>query len=183
MINVQDLIQLKAFARQDGALTALLWTASFAFVVTGTGGSLGNLLMMATPFFVGWRLVKFRNYALGGAISLRRSLAYCLYTFLCAAVLFAVVQYVYFRFLDHGVFTTMFTQAMNALAPAYEQSGMSKADIKQTLDLVATLTPTQWTFVFMAQNVVLSLIACLPIALACMRRPGGRQNINLQNKE
>lgn len=178
MINLESLAQVKAFARQDGALTALLWIASFAFTVTASGGSLGNLLLLSTPFFVAWRLVRFRNYALEGVISFRRGFAYCLYTFAYAALLFALAQYLYFRFLDHGAFANMFTGMINALAPIYEQNGMSASDIKDTVSLVATITPIQWAFLFMMQNLLICFIVSPPIALACMRRPNRRNHFN-----
>lgn len=90
MIKAQDLAQVKAFARQDGVLLSLLWIISFACwygVMRHTGNNadisnvqqmdtsfsilslLSNLLIIATPFFVGWRLVRFRDDALNGAIS------------------------------------------------------------------------------------------------------------------
>ena len=71
----QALIQLKAFARQDGAIVALTWTASFALTLLSSQTPYGSLLAIATPFIIGWRLIKFRNYALDGIISFRRALA------------------------------------------------------------------------------------------------------------
>ena len=92
MINVISLIQLKAFARQDGFLLFLLWIASFALIVHDPASSWGSLLAMATPFFVGWLLVKFRDYALQGVISFRRALAFSVFTFFYASMLFAVAR-------------------------------------------------------------------------------------------
>lgn len=81
MINVTSLIQVKAFARQDGFFLFLLWLASFGAFIANPVSTWGSLLAMSTPFFVGWLLVRFRNYALDGAISFRRALAFCFYTF------------------------------------------------------------------------------------------------------
>ena len=72
MVRPEDIMQVKAFARQDGAFLSLLWIASFACIVFATGSSIGNLLMIATPFFVGWRLISFREDALDGIIAFRR---------------------------------------------------------------------------------------------------------------
>ena len=33
MINVQNLVQTRAFARQDGAILGLVWIVSFAFTM------------------------------------------------------------------------------------------------------------------------------------------------------
>ena len=49
MISPDTLIQLKAFARQDGLLLALFWTASFAMTMMAPQSIWGNVLAMATP--------------------------------------------------------------------------------------------------------------------------------------
>ena len=85
MIRIETLVQLKAFARQDALLLALVWTASFACMTIVQAGIIGNLLALATPFVVGWRLTKFRDHALYGYISFRRAFAYCAYVFFYAS--------------------------------------------------------------------------------------------------
>lgn len=104
MINVAHLVQLKAFARQDALLLALLWAASFACIMMLNAGLIGNILALATPFLVGKRLAAFRTQALYGVISFRRAYAYSLYVFIYASLVFALVQYAYFQFLDNGAF-------------------------------------------------------------------------------
>lgn len=170
MIKIESLIQLKAFARQDGALLSLLWIASFACVLQIPQSQLGNLLAIATPFFIGWRLGKFRNYALGGIISFRRSYAYSAYTFFYATIIFALAQYAYFKFLDHGLFTGVIEETAKAMIPLYEQNGISGDELKQSLALITSLTPIQWAFTFMVQNLLIGAVASLPIAAVCMRR-------------
>ena len=98
MIKLDNLIQLKAFARQDGALLSLLWTASFAAVIYAPQTPLGNILALATPFFIGWRLASFRNYALNGVISFRRGFAYSVFTLLLT----------FERQFDISIFTELF---------------------------------------------------------------------------
>jgi len=169
MINPQALIQLKAFARQDGALTGLLWIASFAMVMTAPESPWGNLLAFLTPFFVGWRLTSFRNGALNGKISLRRAFAYCTYTFIYASLIFAIAQYVYFRFLDHGLFSNMMANSLQLLEPFYEQSGIGKQELEETMKQMMDMRPIHWAIMFMIQNIVVGLFLALPIALVCKR--------------
>ncbi len=56
MINPVSLIQLKAFARQDGAIVGLLWTVSFALMILFPANALSALMALSTPFVVAWRL-------------------------------------------------------------------------------------------------------------------------------
>ena len=72
-----EYIQLKAFARIDGALLSLLFVAAFACYVVGLKspvyGLLALLTIVLTPVFVVVRLKRFRDEALLGKISFRRA--------------------------------------------------------------------------------------------------------------
>ncbi len=165
MINLVALVQLKAFARQDGFFLFLLWAVSFVAIVTDPSSSLGSLLALATPFFVGWMLVRFRDYALGGVISFRRALAFSLYTFFYASLLFAVGQFVYFRFLDNGALLTMLMASVKSLEPLYEAQGISLVDLRQSLAMVGQFSAVEVAFVFMMQNILIGCFLSFPIAL------------------
>ena len=112
-----EYIQMKAFARIDGAMLAVVWIGSFACYVAGMAtpfyGMVAMVLMLSTPFFVGIRLGKFRDVGLGGLISMRRGWAYSVYVFFYAAVLLALAQYVYFAYIDQGYLMMAFTQALS----------------------------------------------------------------------
>lgn len=170
MILAQTLIQLKAFARQDGAILGIVWIVSFASIVLSPQTSWGNIIALTTPFIVGWRLCRFRDYALDGVISFRRGLAYSWYTFFYASLLFAIAQYVYFRYLDNGTMTSMLLQTVKAMTPIYKQHGVSTAEITQAVNMFTSLKPIQLTFMFMMNNIFMGLILSLPISAICARR-------------
>ena len=170
MVRPEDIMQVKAFARQDGAFLSLLWIASFACIVFATGSSIGNLLMIATPFFVGWRLISFREYALDGIISFRRGYMYSVYTFFYASLIFMFAQYVYFKFLDHGNFLNLIRTGVNTLTPTDQQFGMNMEEIKQALENMSTLGPIQWSFMFLMQNISIGFIISIFIAMICVKK-------------
>lgn len=159
-------MQLKAFARQDGAILALLWVASFVSMLKLPESMLSNVLTLLTPVLVGWRLIKFRNYALDGYISYRRSYAFCFYTFVYASILFAAVQWIYFEFLDKGVFAAMLTSTLNAIAPLYKESGMDFSAISESLSAFTQLSAIEKAFTLFIQNVFVGLFAAAFIAVA-----------------
>ena len=115
MATPQDIIQLKAFARQDALLLGGVWMVSFAFIVMAPKSILGGLLAFATPFVVGWLLRRFRDKALDGVISFRRGYAYSVFCFIYASLLFAVAQYVYFRFIDGGMFVQLLSESAKVI--------------------------------------------------------------------
>ena len=182
MIGIEKFIQLKAFARQDALLLSLLWIVSFACIVIVPAGAIGNLIALATPFVVRWRLCKFRDYALDGSISFRRAYAYGVYTFFYASLIFALAQFAYFQFLDHGAFANTVAEAMALVAPIYKQSGMTQEQINESMNIVRVLTPIQWAFMFMMQNLLTGAIASLPIAVVC-KRNGRWQNTANSGKQ
>ncbi|MCH4148097.1 MAG: DUF4199 domain-containing protein [Prevotella sp.] len=170
MIFSEALIQLKAFARQDGLILALVWLASFLTVLFIPKSTIGSLLAMATPFIVGWRLNRFRNYALGGYISFRRGLAYSLYTFFYASLLFCLAQYVYFRYLDHGLFTSILIMTEKVMTEAYQAQKLDPSDVQTVFGQLISFKPIQLSFFFMVQNLVLGLMMSPLIAILSWRR-------------
>lgn len=170
MINVAAFIQLKAFARQDGAILVLFWVASFLSYMYAPQTPWGQLLMLCTPFVVGWRMVKFRNYALDGRMSYRRAFAYSCYVFFYASIIFALVQYVFLRFIDTGQMNMMLAQSVQAVAPYYREQGMSDIDIRATRDMMTGMSPLYKAFIFMMANFLQGILASLVLAFVGMKR-------------
>jgi hypothetical protein len=165
MIDIVTVAQTKAFARQDGAFLALLWIVAFFCTLFIPGGSLGRLLTISTPFFVMWRMVKFRDYALEGVISYRKALYYCVFTFLYASFIFAVVQFVYFRFFDNGQFMSFVNTTAMGVIQAYKEQGIDiEKSIYTNTAPLQQLSPLNLAFIFMIQNVILGVIMSIAIA-------------------
>lgn len=175
MINVTALVQLKAFARQDGGILALTWIASFIMMIYMPQYPYGNLLALATPFIVGWRLCAFRNYALDGAISFRRGFAYSCYTFFYASLVFALGQYVYLKYIDGDSIRNMLAETVRVLSPLYQQQGMSVQEIKTASAMMTALKPIELALIFMMQNLMIGLMISLPLALVCRRSGATRR--------
>ncbi len=182
MINVVSLVQLKAFARQDGLYLFVVWLASFLFVVYQPGMPWGNILAISTPFVVGWTLTRFRNEALDGQISFRRALAYSVYTFAYASMVFCLAQYLFFRFIDPAAFTTMLSDVVDTLSASIAASDANGADLVKSMraavEAFSVLSPIEIAFSFMMNNLLIGIILSLPIAAVCRRRVGEKGRIN-----
>ncbi len=166
---LESLKQLKAFARQDGAILALVWIVAFLFTMQLSQSMVGNLLTLSTPFVVAWRLRAFRNNALDGEISYRRALAYSWYTFVYASLIFALAQYLYIRFYDSESLITMMRDSIHAFGAAYQQMGMNEAQMQESVKLFGTLQPIELVFLFFTQNIFIGLFLSLIIAAFGMR--------------
>ena len=172
-LEATEYIQLKAFARMDGALLAVLWTASFACYVLGLSqpglGMVAMVLAIITPFFVARRLKKFRDEGREGVISFRRAWAYTLLSFFYASLLFAIVQFVYFSYLDHGYFFGTLSKSM--MAPENVQAlGKDMMNmVVESLQAASKMRPIDLSLNIMMSNLFIGLIASIPIA-AVMKR-------------
>lgn len=176
----EEYIQLKAFARIDGALLAAVWVASFACYIFGMSVPMlmmcGMLIAVGSPFFAAIRLRKFRDVARDGVISFRRGYAYTILEFFYAALLFAIAQFVYFQFLDNGYLISRLVEMMNTeqtqqIIQAYGMGDM----LEESLGQMAETRPIDYALNYLTLNIIAGVILGLPIA-AVMRKSGdGRQ--------
>lgn len=176
MITTQNLNQLAAFARQDGACTALYWAAGFIAAMLAPRepalGMASDLIILGTPFFLGWRLKKFRDGALDGRISFRRAWLYCMETLLNAALVLGVVQYLYFRFGDVSGFLAQWQEGYKMAAQAYH---LTPEQTRLMTDAMTGLTPLAWASMFLLMEIGAGTALAPILALALRRQGASRQ--------
>lgn len=169
-----EYLQLKAFARIDGGLLALLWSASFACYIKGLQypvlGITALLLMLLTPFYVAYRLKRFRDVDLNGVISLMRGWAFVALVFFYGAVLLALVQYVYFAYIDHGYLLSYFHQAMESqeMKDMLNTYGMSEM-MNESVQMLSEMRPIDYALNVLTLNITFGLIIGWPIAALLKR--------------
>lgn len=173
-----EYIQLKAYARVDGAWLALIWTASFACYVAGLANSmlglLSILLAVASPFFVARRLKAFRDKVRQGSISFMRSWAFVILVFFYAGLLFALVQFAYLAYLDHGYMLSEIEKATNTpeFAAFAAQYGMGDT-VGEMLNEIRLIRPIDFSLNALTTNITLGIVFGLPIA-ALMKKGDDR---------
>ena len=174
MMTAPEYIQLKAFARQDGALLALLWVGAFLLYIIGIQNQLLGLaaimMMVYTPFFVGERLGKFRDYGREGLISFRRGYAYTVFVFFYGGVLFAIAQYLYFAFMDNGYLLSQFSKMVSSeeAQQMLQQYGMTEM-MNESLKEMADIRPIDYALNMLTINISLGFVLGVPISLVMQR--------------
>lgn len=182
MIDFVKLIQTRAFARQDGAILGAVWIASFAFTMWSVHpnhsfwGLLANILIISTPFVVAKRLKSFRDEALDGTISFRRSLFYCWQTFFNATLLLTIVQYLWFKFLNTGLFMNQLMETYRMMLQSYN---MPQSDINTLIDAMGMMSPIAWASAFMLTDIIVGTILS-PFIAAFMSRKVKKETISNQ---
>ena len=167
--------QLKAFARVDGVLMALLWVSSFACYIQGLNNVMLNMLsvmlIVITPFYAARRLRRFRDYAREGIISFRRGYAYVILTFFYGGLLFALAQYVYFAYMDNGFLLGKFTEMMSAPeSVAWMQANGLSAMVHESLDQLAQMRPIDFSLNMLTVNIIAGFVVGLPVAALMQQR-------------
>lgn len=172
----EEYIQLKAYARIDGLYLALLWLISFACYISGFNvaflGFTSSMLAIYSPFFAAQRMRKFRNEARGGSLSLLRGAAYYMLMFFYASSLFALLQYVYFAFIDNGMLMSQYAQIMQSkeAVSIIQSYGISMHDLNQGIAELRNSSPIMLAFNIMTFNLFVGFMLSWPTALILRRK-------------
>ena len=174
-MTAPEYIQLKAFARIDGAMLALMLVVAFACYIVGltspTYGFLALFAIVLTPVFVGVRLRRFRDEGLEGTISFLRGWAYVSLMFFYGGLLFALAQYAYLAYLDHGymlsVITGMMSEPQNA--ELIKQLGMSD-QVNESLHVLQTMRPIDFALEMLTTLLMIGVMLGVPIAALVQRK-------------
>ena len=174
MITSSEYIQLKAFARQDGVLLALLWVITSTLYIIGMTNQLigmaATMLIIYTPFFVGSRLRKFRDYGREGLISFRRGYAYTVFVFFYGSVLFALAMYLYLAFMDDGYLMSQMSKVLTSeeARQVLQQYGMTDM-MNESLSQMAQIRPIDYALDMLTVNIMMGFILGVPISLIMQR--------------
>ena len=178
-MTAPEFVQLKAFARIDGALLALLLAICFACYVAGltsvTYGLMSMLTLLVTPIFVGIRLKRFRDESLDGVISFLRGWAYVAFMFFYGALLFSLLLYAYLAYMDHGYLLMALTDILSSAenAEAIKQLGMTE-QVNESLHMLGAMSPIDFSLNMLTSTMMAGIVLGLPLA-AIMRKGGNSQ--------
>lgn len=165
-MQYEDYKQLRAYSRYDGVYLAILWAASFALTVLGDPGSplqgAGSLIVLSTPFFVAYRMKKYRDTGLGGCISYGRAVLYSGHVFFEGGLLFALFQWGYMQFIDGGRLASLYRSMLDTpeMEPVFRMYGMTKAQFLQVADVAFSpvMVASQSFIMAVVGGAVLSLV-------------------------
>lgn len=170
-MNATSYRQLRAYAAQYGAIIGLMWIVSFAFYIVGlTRPLLGNIALLVGILSVvaaGFLIRKFRHEV--SPLRFAQSWWMGILIYMYAALLMAVAQFVYFRYIDNGLMVSTYSTVMQQPeAIAMMQSMLPGEDVSQTtteiVELLQSITPIQFTFEFLIYNLILGFILAIPTA-------------------
>ena len=105
-MKLEDYKILNTYALYDGIYLGVIWTAAFVCFFGAAYLSIlaqfNTMLVLCTPFFVAYRLRLMRDNGLEGLLSFKQGMLYCFRVYITGALIFGIIQYLYFHFLDNG---------------------------------------------------------------------------------
>lgn len=164
MITSVELIQLKAFARQDGFFIGLLGVCAFACFVGSMRMPLLQMLFVvlsfAAPVVAYLRLKHYRDAVLSGTVSWRRAFFFVAYMLACASLIVAAAVFVYFYFFDHGAFFTTLQHNMSLpeVRQQFADAGMNPAELEQQLALATQARPADLAISVITNGIISSVV-------------------------
>lgn len=170
-MTIEEYKQLRAFARNDGAFLGILWIVSFVLTMLSPKfqllGTLGLTFAFLTPFFVARRIRMFRDNIREGVLSYWNGYSYSMSMFFYAALLLALVQYLWFAFADDGTFlaTALDQMRQMLLANKYPET-----EVNAAIGEMKTMRPIDWALYFLSTNVITGFVLSIIIALITKRK-------------
>lgn len=166
---------LQECAMRYGTGMGLFWAFKFILFPLGLMIPLLQLLFLiltiAVPI-VGYKFAKrFREQCCEGVVTFSRAFLFTTFMYMYAAILVAVVHYIYFRFIDNGfiisTYQTLWDQVKETatanLMPALEQ-------YDEAINLIAGMTPLDLTLQMISNNIFVGILMTVPTALLVMRK-------------
>ena len=176
--------QLKAFARQDGALLSLLWIGAMACYIQGLTSPMlammAIVLIIASPFYAANRLRHFRDEARKGIISFMRAYGYTVFTYFYGGLLMAMAVFLYFHFMDNGYLLGTLSDMLNSEEGRQMVKIYGMADqMKQGMAELAQMRPIDYALNMLTVIITTGFILGVPTAAIMQRqtaRPGKMKN-------
>ena len=172
----ESYIHTRAYARIDGGKLGLFWICSFALFVFNFRypicGVLWMITMIATPFLVGIMTRRYAVNQLNGKISYRRAYVYSFLTTFYAGLILAIVQWVYFQYMDHGFVIDHYASMISSddVNNALKSMGYKMEDINNMIDMLKSLRPIDIALQILWSNMFAGLILSLTTALYASSR-------------
>ena len=166
-MTFNELRQLRAYSWYDSIYLSVFWAVGFACFIGSMSipmlGMMNTILMLATPFFVGYRLKIYRKEGRNDQISFKMALLYCFRVFFNAAIIFALLQWAYMQFLDPGLFSRFWATVveMPEMKTILNQAGISMKEMTRVMN---EITPVQFVSSMLIQNLIIGFIMSFFIA-------------------
>ena len=171
-----------AYATEYGTFLGLAWVLVFVLYISSFRTMHPLLMMLSCLLFVSLPLFGFylarrfkQQMPEDVPIGYGRAYWFSLSMMLYACLLTGVAELVYFKYLDYGAVFNAFYDLLNTpgTEQTYKQMGMKDAwaSLKESLDMVSSLSAVDLCLSLFNQNFLFSLILAVPTAFFAKKAP------------
>lgn len=162
-------------AMQCGTLLGLLWITMYASCVLGLSG--GNpffiilfiALNILSPFYVGYLTTKYRRAFCDNTLTYGKALIFVFTMYVCASLLSAVAHFVYFEFLDNGLFMQMLLEMKKIMEDNPQQFKELSSEFGEAVTQLTSLGTRDIVINILLSNINNGMLLSLIIALFVKR--------------
>lgn len=162
-------------AMQNGTLLGLLWCVMYLSFIAGFTNIFYSFLFLAlniaSPFFAGYLAIAYRKRFCENQLTYYKSLVFLFIMYVCAALLSAVMQTIYFSFFDNGYFIQTMQQMTGFLKESPEISDEMLQQLSIAIESLTQLGTKEIVINFLSSNIMNSAIITPIIALFVKRNP------------
>lgn len=174
-MTIQEYNQLKAFARQDGALLGVVMAVTFGFFIASVAHpefQMGYIIgMLAVPVVAAMRLRNYRDKVVEGKVSFMRRFGFLMSCFLYASLVIAIVAFVYFQFMDGGFFLSHLKEYFNMpeMSAVIKGYGMDEKMLREQIEGLESLRPIDVSMSLIANTIFMGGLVSMVISMFCRR--------------
>lgn len=162
-------------AMRCGTQLGVLWIIMYASCILGFNNIFFALfffvLYCASPFYAGYLAASYRNKECGGIISFSRSWMFVLIMYLCASLLAAIAQFIYFRFIDNGYFVEVIQNSTKIILENPEIFGNMAQELETAINNFQAMKTHDIVFSMLSSNMMNGTILAPIIAMFVKRNP------------
>lgn len=175
--------QTRAYAAWYGVQVGLCWIASFGLIIYGLKAPLAGHIGLAFGIFsvpIAIKLMRqFRDQI--SELPLRRAWHMALMLYLCAALLLAFAQYIYFAYIDGGYMARSYGEILTS--PEYRpmlEAMLPGQDFDQLAnDIIttfSTISPARLAVQMLPLSLFMAIIFAVPTAFLSFSKPTNNGN-------
>lgn len=162
-------------AMQQGTILGLYWIAIGIIYILGLSNAVLSVLFLAmlaaSPFFAAKLTARYRKQECGNTMTFIGAWSFLIIMYVCASLLFAVAQYIYFIFIDGGFFLSFLEEQINILQQIPELDAATIDAFKQIAEAWNQMTTSDIVLQFLSTNMMVTGILTPLTAIFVKRTP------------
>lgn len=161
-----------------GTMLGIIWSIMYVLVFIGLKSPVLLLtciaLFIGSPFFAASFAKKYRRNECGNCMRYMQAFTFLYWMYICASLLSTLAMFLYFRFIDNGMFFATMQEILTASMnlPGIDETYRQQAE--QALQIIRETTTSEFTWQILGNNILNSSILPFIIAIFVRRNNKGQ---------